>query len=96
MRCLEAASLISSLSSSPISGSMISTRFTRHATGESSRLNAEQPEEKLVTGFIGNKKSLVFHLPTCPNLPAEKNQIIFYTRNDALAAGYRACGNCHP
>ena len=67
-----------------------------YATGESSRLDAEQPEQEPITGYIGNKKSLVFHLPTCPNLPAEKNQVHFDTREEALAAGYHACGNCHP
>ena len=27
--------------------------------------------------YIGNVNSKKFHLPTCPNLPAEKNQILF-------------------
>ena len=67
-----------------------------YATGESRRLDAEQLEQEPITGYIGNKKSLVFHLPTCPNLPAEKNQVHFDTREEALAAGYHACGNCHP
>ena len=27
-----------------------------------------------------------FHLPTCPNLPAEKNQILFSSYDEAVAA----------
>jgi hypothetical protein len=27
--------------------------------------------------YIGNRNSKVFHLPTCKNLPAEKNQVVF-------------------
>ena len=27
--------------------------------------------------YIGNVNSKKFHLPTCPNLPAEKNQVLF-------------------
>lgn len=67
-----------------------------YATGDSSRLDDKQPEQEPIVGYIGNRKSLVFHLPTCPNLPAEKNQVHFDTREEAVAAGYHACGNCHP
>jgi len=68
-----------------------------YATGESSRL-AEPDETKapITEGYIGNLRSHVFHLPTCPNLPAEKNQTLFDTRDAAVEAGYRPCGNCHP
>lgn len=47
-------------------------------------------------GYIGNLKSHKFHKPTCWTLPAENNQIIFATREEAIAAGYDPCGNCHP
>lgn len=68
-----------------------------YATGDSTRAeSAVNVPEPTVDGYIGNKKSLVFHLPTCPNLPAEKNRVFFETRKEALAAGYHACGNCHP
>ena len=68
-----------------------------YATGDSTRAEAAvTTPEPVADGYIGNKKSLVFHLPTCPNLPAEKNRVLFETREEALAAGYRACGNCHP
>lgn len=46
--------------------------------------------------FIGNINSKKFHLPTCGNLPAEKNRIFFDSRQEAVNAGYSPCGNCKP
>lgn len=46
--------------------------------------------------YIGNKNSKVFHLPTCKSLPAEKNKVTFDTRDEAIEAGYKPCGNCKP
>ena len=44
--------------------------------------------------YIGNVNSKKFHLPTCPNLPAEKNQILFSSYEEAIAAGYTPCATC--
>ena len=44
--------------------------------------------------YIGNVNSKKFHLPTCPNLPAEKNQILFSSYDEAVAAGYEPCATC--
>lgn len=44
--------------------------------------------------YIGNKNSKKLHLPTCKSLPAEKNQVIFDSYEDAIAAGYTPCSNC--
>lgn len=44
--------------------------------------------------YIGNVNSKKFHLPTCPNLPAEKNQILFSSYDEAIAAGYEPCATC--
>ena len=44
--------------------------------------------------YIGNVNSKKFHLPTCPNLPAEKNQILFSNYDEAVAAGYTPCSTC--
>lgn len=52
--------------------------------------------EPETAAFIGNVKSKKFHLPICPNLPAEGNRIIFQTREEALAQGYTPCGGCNP
>jgi competence protein ComEC len=46
--------------------------------------------------YIGNKNSLVFHLPTCNSLPSLQNQVYFETRQAATDAGYRPCSNCKP
>ncbi len=46
--------------------------------------------------YIGNKNSKKFHLPTCKNLPAEKNRVFFDSRQEAVDAGFDPCGNCHP
>ena len=47
-------------------------------------------------GYIGNMNSLVFHSTSCSNLPADQNQIYFDTRDKAVGAGKRPCGNCNP
>ena len=44
--------------------------------------------------YIGNVNSKKFHLPTCPNLPAEKNQVLFSSYEEAIAAGYTPCSTC--
>ena len=44
--------------------------------------------------YIGNVNSKKFHLPACPNLPAEKNQILFSSYDEAVAAGYTPCSTC--
>jgi len=46
--------------------------------------------------FIGNKRSLKFHLPTCKYLPAEKNRVYFQSRDDAISEGYVPCKVCNP
>ena len=44
--------------------------------------------------YIGNVNSKKFHLPTCANLPAEKNQVLFSSYDEAIAAGYTPCASC--
>ena len=46
--------------------------------------------------YIGNKNSLKFHLPTCPNLPTASNQVYFDSRQDAVSSGFSPCGVCKP
>ena len=45
---------------------------------------------------IRSKNSTKFHLPSCKNLPAEKNRIYFDSRQAAIDAGQTPCGNCKP
>jgi len=46
--------------------------------------------------IIGNKRSMIYHLPNCPdyNKISEKNREYFKTKEDAEKAGYRAARNC--
>ena len=49
--------------------------------------------------YILNKSSKKFHYTYCPNAAAmkESNKVYFYgTRDEAIAQGYKPCGNCHP
>ena len=46
--------------------------------------------------YIGNINSLKYHLPSCRSLPAEKNRVIFNTKDEARSAGYTPCGICKP
>lgn len=46
--------------------------------------------------YIGNVRSHVFHRPTYPSLPAEKNRIYLSSCKDAIAKGFRPCGRCQP
>ena len=57
---------------------------------EPTTANSNKPD----TEYIGNKKSHKYHLPTCENLPSEKNQVIFHSIEEAEENGYEPCGNC--
>ena len=61
-----------------------------------SQLNPTDPAAASTAqqAYIGNVNSKKFHLPTCPNLPAEKNQILFSSYDEAIAAGYTPCSTC--
>lgn len=68
-----------------------------YATGVSWEEGSDQIQEEVEEiSYIGNKNSKKFHLPTCPNLPPEKNQVQLETRDDAVDGGYSPCGNCEP
>lgn len=47
-----------------------------------------------IGGYIGNVNSKKFHLPTCNELPAEKNQILFSSYDEAVAAGFVPHSGC--
>ena len=61
-----------------------------------SQLNPTDPAASSTAqqAYIGNVNSKKFHLPSCPNLPAEKNQILFSSYDEAVAAGYSPCSSC--
>ena len=62
--------------------------------------NIPMPEENgtdvAETAYIGNINSKVYHLPSCPSLPAEKNRVYFTDDLQAQQQGYRPCGVCNP
>ena len=68
---------------------------TEH-TATDAQLNPTDPAASGTAqqGYIGNVNSKKFHLPSCPNLPTEKNQILFSSYDEAVAAGYTPCGTC--
>ena len=68
---------------------------TEH-TATDAQLNPTDPAASGTAqqGYIGNVNSKKFHLPSCPNLPAEKNQLLFSSYDEAVAAGYTPCGTC--
>lgn len=55
-----------------------------------------QDENNSQGSYVGNQKSKKFHYPTCHSLPAEHNQIIFNSREEAISQGFSSCGNCRP
>lgn len=62
------------------SASGSSTAKTRQATGP----------------YHGNRKSKVFHAPNCLQYNCKNCTVIFQTREEAIAAGYRPGGGCTP
>ena len=48
--------------------------------------------------YIGNRRSFVFHRPSCPygRQTARRNAIIFHSREEAFAEGFRPCRRCKP
>ena len=63
---------------------------TEHFAADSA-LNPTDPAASSTAqqAYIGNVNSKKFHLPTCPNLPAEKNQVLFSSYEEAVEAAIR-------
>ncbi len=60
---------------------------------------ADQTEEPVGTDYILNANTRKFHYPGCRSVKQmkESNKIYFTgTRDEAIAKGYKPCGNCHP
>jgi len=49
-------------------------------------------------GIIGNRRSHVYHRPTCPGAArmSEGNRVAFASADEAEKAGYRRAGDCRP
>jgi len=68
-----------------------------HSDGTSLRVeSAASPVVEAV--YIGNRNSMKFHYPDCPSVSdmAEHNKVSLASREDAIALGYKPCGNCKP
>lgn len=52
----------------------------------------------VVEYYIGNKNSKIFHRNYCGSATQmnDSNKIRFDTKDAAIDAGYKRCGNCHP
>ncbi|MDO5518890.1 MAG: MBL fold metallo-hydrolase [bacterium] len=55
------------------------------------------PTKAPVSGsYIGNTNTKKFHNADCSSLPKKENQIMFSSREEAIAAGYEPCKRCNP
>jgi len=46
--------------------------------------------------YHGNTGSKIFHRPGCANYTCKRCTVIFNSREEAIAAGYKPCGICKP
>jgi endonuclease YncB( thermonuclease family) len=63
-------------------------------SGQRTNLTQERIAQAVV--FSGNRKSKVFHRPSCRHFTCKNCTASFDTREAAVAAGYKACGICRP
>jgi len=68
--------------------------FTTEKNSDANTNPTDEASEE--TYYIGNINTLRFHRPACSGLPAEKNRVVFNTRNEAINAGHSPCGTCKP
>jgi micrococcal nuclease len=56
------------------------------------------PAQPTTSGYIGNKNSHVFHMPSCQGASEmkEKNRVGIRTRDEAIKGGFKPCGTCKP
>lgn len=77
-------------------GKAVSFSTERNESVQTNPTVVATPELDDIGEYIGNKNSKKFHLPTCKNLPAEKNRIYLSSRQEAIDGGFDPCGNCAP
>lgn len=75
-------------------GANYSVGYERFAEDEQLNPTVTDSAHSSAVGYIGNINSKKFHLPTCPDLPSEKNQIIFSSYAEAVNAGYTPHSGC--
>lgn len=58
----------------------------------------QEKKEDTERSYVGNKRTYVFHRPSCPSttkMPS-KNRITFTNRTDPIKIGYTPCKRCKP
>lgn len=63
-------------------------------TWEDQSAQPEDVEAAETVTYIGNKNSKKFHAEDCASLPKEDNRVYFESYEEAVDAGYTACGSC--
>jgi len=58
----------------------------------------QMPVKTIEASYTGNKNSRVFHFPNCSSVDhmSHKNKILFDSRQQVIAEGYRPCKICNP
>ena len=92
----QSGTIIAKSNGKNITWNTVGQESTQEHIDNGNGLAAETDEVVYSAGYIGNKKSLVFHEKDCSSLPAKSNQIKFSSRQEALDAGYHACQRCNP
>ncbi len=61
-------------------------------------VQAESPNEDTGTAYIGNKKSMKFHYPTCRSVATmkESNKVELSSREEAIERHFIPCQDCNP
>ncbi len=61
-------------------------------------VSVERVNEETEAEYIGNKKSLRFHKPSCRAVQQmkESNKVEFFSREEAIERHYIPCGECNP
>ncbi|MCX7777091.1 MAG: thermonuclease family protein [Armatimonadetes bacterium] len=71
-------------------------RLQREAVRSGKGLWREQRDR--IATYIGNKRTLIFHRPTCKYAReiSQPNRVVFRSRKGSMKAGYRPCKACQP
>lgn len=78
-------------------GSSTGGEREEHPSGESKkRAGPEEQSAPSVGRLIGNRRSMIYHRPDCPNYHqvSPSNRVYFNTAAEAERAGYRLAKNC--
>ncbi len=69
--------------------------YTELTTITAVQTQATTQEEKIYEIYIGNKNSKKYHTIKCNSLPAQKNRVLFNSKEQAQEQGYTPCKSCN-